>query len=287
MYRASDPVAAEYTRRIAEEAKAKEVERRAQRAAEEEARRREVAGLPALRSPKHYIEVEPLEQSRQPARVEEKVFELEALGSPTRPVSGPPPSYHTTSPSTDEIESETFQSRTGSDAIQGLRADLEREKSQIQRLEQDVRHAKHEIATLSSQREADQIQYIQALRVQDYGYAAELQTHLQALHHQLETAWADRRKLENDLEEGRSREEVLRRQLRDARVEAQKLEEQLGTEMKRKSSREVKGTQGNRSKGRKAVRQISSKHDKHAIRVEYAEYEIQPRVAEKPCCLVM
>ena len=287
MYRTSDPVATEYTRRIAEEARAKEIERTAQRAEKEEARRREVAGLPALRSPKHHIEVEPFEQFRQPARVEEKIFELDALGSPIRPVSGPPPSYHTIPSSTDEIEPEQYQSRAGSDAIQGLHADLERERSQIQRLEQDVRQAKQEIASLSSQREADQLQYLEALRAQDYGYAAQLHNHLQALHHQLETAWADRRKLENDLEEGRSREEVLRRQLRKARGETQKLEDQLGAEMKRRSSRDVNGTRGIRCKERKAIRQISSKHDRQAIRVEYAEYEIQAKMAEKPCCLIM
>ncbi|MCJ1249580.1 hypothetical protein MMC30_006806 [Trapelia coarctata] len=287
MYRTSDPVATEYTRRIAEEARAKEAERQAQRAAEEQARRREVAGLPALRSPKHHVEVEPLEQFRQQARVEEKVHELEAFGSSSSPTSGSPPSYHTTSSSTDEISSEQCHSSSGNDAIQGLRADLERERSQIQRLEEEVRQAKHEIASLTSQREADQIEYIQALRAQNYGYAAELHNHLQALHHQLESAWADRRKLENDLEEGRSREEVLRRQLRDARSEAKKLEDQIGTEAKRKNSRGGKYTQGIRVKERKAMRQISSKQDRNAIRVEYAEYEIQPQISGSGCCLVM
>lgn len=287
MYRTFDPVATEYTRRIAEEAKAKEAERRAQKAAEEEERRREVAGLSGLRSTKCHIVVEPLEQVHLPVKAEQKVYELEAPGSPTSPASVSLESYHTATPSTDEIDSETHQSHANDDTARGLRADLGRERSRIEKLEQEIRQAKHEIASLSSQREADQRQYIQAVRAQDYEHAAELQTHLEALHHQLETAWADRRKLENNLEEGRSREEVLRRQLRDARDEAQQLEEQRGTERKLKSSRDVKGSMSNKGKERKAVRKISSKQDRQAIRVEYAEYEIHPKVAETARCAVM
>lgn len=288
MYRTFDPVATEYTRRIAEEAKAKEAERRARKAAEEEERRREVAGLSGLRSTtKCHIVVEPLEQVHLPVKAEQKVYELEAPGSPTSPASVSLESYHTATPSTAEIDSEECQSHTDNDTVRGLRADLGRERSRIQKLRQESRQAKHEIANLSSQREADQRQYIQALRAQDYEQAAELQTHLEALHHQLETAWADRRKLENNLEEGRSREEVLRRQLRDARDEAQQLEEQRGTERKPKSSRDVKGSMTNKGKERKAVRKISSKQDRQAIRVEYAEYEIHPKVAESACCAVM
>jgi len=287
MYRPSDPLATEYTRRIAEDAKAKEAERRAQKAVEEEERRREVAGLLALRSPKRHIEVEPLEQVHQPARTEQKVYELEASGSPTSPESASLESYHTASSSTAETDSEKWQSRDTKDAVRIIRGDLEQERSKIEKLEQEIRQAKHDIAILSSQREADQGQYIQALRAQDYEYAAELHTHLDALHHQLETAWADRRKLENNLEEGRSREEVLRRKLRDARDEAQQLEEQRGTEGKPKSSRDVKGSLSNKGKERRAARKISSKQDRQAMRVEYAEYEVHSKVAESTCCVLM
>lgn len=284
MYRTSDPIATEYTRRIAEEAKAKEAERRAQRAADEEQRRLEVAGLPALRSPNRHIDVEPLQLLCQPARAGEKVYELEAPGLPVPPS---PQSYHTASTSIDDISAEKCVPETNNDAILTLREDLERERHQIQRLEQEVRHSQHEIASLCSQREADQRQYIQALRARDYEYAAEVHTHLEALHRQLENAWADRRKLENDIEEGRSREEVLRRQLGEARGEAQLLEDQLGVEKKRKVERDGKWMPGSRGRERKAVRKISSKQVGRAIRVEYVEYEIQPKVAGNACCLVM
>jgi len=237
--------------KIAEEARAKEAKARAQKLLDEQRRRADLEDLPGLKvRQEDFVNGYPERSHRaETARSrrwredtdKEVVVPWQSSWPDPQPCAAPPipiyqESVHEISPASREPLTGRQDLPTDNLAIQKLQADLDRERSHVRKLEHDLRSTAQQVELLRAERDEAACQHRQAVYADAKAEAARLEAQVVELKRLCEDSVQEKRRLEDEIERGRSRELELNRQLENARREKRQLEDEIELDRGRRTS---------------------------------------------------
>ena len=232
-----------FQRKIHEELKAKQADIEARRiAAAEHRRRKEVGNIPGLEIPDNKCSGKKIETSIQPAPKSHvknwsdlpEIDTRHMDSMPMKPTSLPSPPLSGIIPgSRSQPESTNGCPESESEIISQLQAELGRQRTRIERLEENLKSKEQEVDHLSAERDQVEKEQLEAIAHNDKDTVANLDEQVSQLLRLVGDARKERRELEqeadsarrrvreleNEVEERRSSEQALRRQLDEVRCE--------------------------------------------------------------------
>lgn len=268
-------VAAKFELKMAAKARAEEKEAEARKLLEGQMRKADLGGLPELNVPEgdedvvksykervHRFETFKARETHYPEK--EVVVPWQSPWSDPQTRPAPPIGYdpvHEIYTASRELLTGRQDLGTDNLALQKLQADLESERRHVRELEQDLRSTAHQVDQLRAERDEAARQHRQAVYADAKAKAARLEARVVELKRLCEDSVQEKRRLEDEIERGRSRELELNRQLENARREKRQLEHEIEMERGRRTSGDTERKLPSKAKEERVTRRSSNRLD--------------------------
>lgn len=230
------PIALKFERKIAEGESLRQANIKKDRLAAKRERLRELQNTSTLDTPvddlsRYLKKPGPLPFTMQNERYQSDLPELDTRHfSPQplqpEPLPTPPLSAINHGPSS-RTQMEAFDTPTNAGRIAQLEANVDCERNRIQQLEENLESSRQEVKHLHKARDETRSALLHAIKRDQDEDVVRLNKRSEELEQLLERAWEKITALESEIEEGRSREQGLRRQLRAANEANSMLEDEI------------------------------------------------------------